>query len=434
MTKTRDPSKPTLHRATCAVVATLIFGLGLAACSSSSKGRTATSPTKASSPAVARSSSRRLSSTPFNLTAIVAESGSLQSVTLAEYQGLEAGAVYVNSHGGVDGHPIHLTEQNDNLNPTTAADLLEQDLSSGAPPNEVYAGTTSNETAAIVSILTSHKILSMQEAVSNTTINAKKFPYAFTLGPSTPDAAANLAAALKHAYPNAKSVGMIIGNGVNGSSLLTNEKAALEAVGLKVFVQTYASNNTVDVTPQMEALKADNPDVLVASGFGPVAGYILEARAKLGWTVPVVGDAAFSANPLPSMVPAADLTGVVIATYTTFLYKPLSQESQAYKTFVRLTKAEGSNFVEPIVIYSLAYDVPIMAMLAGDQARSVNSSALASALENLRQPNPAPYVTYPVIKFSSTQHSPILSANLAAVATPYLKDGLYVPVGSKLAS
>lgn len=405
--------------------------LALAACSSSSKSSSPTTTSPAGSSTSSAGSSTTLSSTPYRITAIVAQSGALAAITTAEMQGLQAGAAYVNQHGGVLGHPIQVTVQNDNLSPTTAASTLEQDLSGGSVPNEVFAGTTSNETLAMVPILTSKKILSMQAAVSDQTINAQTHPYAFSLGPSTTDAAATLAAAIKSSQPNAKSVGIIIGNDVNGTSLLNDERTALQAQGFKIYVQTYDPTNTVDMTPQMEALKADNPDVLVASGFGPVAGYILQARTKLGWNVPVVGDASFSANPLPSMVPKADLTNVFIATEKSFLYKPLSQEPQAYQTFVQLVKAQGGNFSQQSVIYSIGYDVAILAQMAAAQAKSIDTTAMTHALENLQQPSTPAYVTYPVEKFSSTQHSPILDPGLATVASPYIQDGLYLPVGQQ---
>lgn len=404
----------------------LLLGVALVACNSSS-GKTSSQTTRAQGSSTNGSGS----ATPYRVTAIVAESGPLSAITTAEMQGLKAGAVYVDQHGGVLGHPMQITVQNDNLSPTTAASLLEQDISGGNVPNEVFAGTTSNETLAMVPILTAHKILSMQATVSNETINAKTHPYAFSLGPATPDAAATLAAAIQSAFPHTKTVGIIIGNDVNGTSLLDNERSALQALGLKIFVQTYDPTSTVDMTPQMEALKADNPDVLVASGFGPVAGYILEARAKLGWNVPVVGDASFSANPLPSMVPKADLTNVFIATEKSFLYKPLTQMPAAYQTFVRLVEAQGGNFSQQSVIYSIGYDVAILAQMAASQAGSIDSTAMAHALENLKQPSTPAYVTYPVEKFSPTKHSPILPLGLATVASPYIENGLYLPVGQQ---
>lgn len=364
----------------------------------------------------------------------MAQTGPLAPVTKAEYQGLEAGVKYVNSHGGIDGHTAKLSEFNDNFDPTTAASLLDQQISSGTPPDLVFAGTTSTETLAMVPITTAHKILSLQATVSNKTITAKAHPYAFTLGPATPDAAATLAAVVKKEYPNAKTVGIIIENGVNGLSLLGNEKAALQKAGFTVVDQTY-DPTSVTVTPELQALQAQNPDVLVASGFGAVAGAILKDRAKLGWNVPVVGDASFSANALTKLVTTkADLNGVSIATLKSFIYKPLAQHSAAFQTFWTLVKSVGGKFTQQIVLYTIGYDVPVLAKMAATQAKSVNTVSMSKALENLKQPAHPAYVSYTIEQYSATKHSPILPTSLATPASPYIKTAQFLPVGSSSSS
>jgi branched-chain amino acid transport system substrate-binding protein len=294
----------------------------------------------------------------------------------------------------------------------------------------VFAGTTSNETLAMVPILNAHKLLSIQLTTSAQTIDPAKYPYAFTVASSTANESATLAAAVKSEYPNAKKVGILIGNDVNGTSLLDGEKAALQADGFQVVDQTYDPTTTIDMTPQLEALKAENPQVLVASGFGAVAGYILQGRAKIGWSVPVVGDASFSANPIATMVPKADLSGVVVATDKTAVYQPASTWTPAFKTFVTYTEAEGATFTQGIGIYSLAWDVLILARMAATQANSLESSAMVSALQSLKQPAQPQYVSFPVEGYSPTLHSTNAPASLATVASVYLKMGEFLPVGS----
>ncbi|MGA2209382.1 MAG: ABC transporter substrate-binding protein [Acidimicrobiales bacterium] len=405
------------------VVMAAVFGAAclLASCSSGSS-----SPTTSSS----NSTSTTVSSTPFRVLAIVAETGPLAAINTAEMQGLKAAAKYINANGGIVGHQVQVTVVNDNLDPTTAASDLEQAISSGNLPNLVFAGTTSNETLALVPILNAHKLLSIQLTTSAQTIDPSKYPYAFTVASSTANESATLAAAVKSEYPNAKKVGIIIGNDVNGTSLLEGEKAALEADGFQVVDQTYDPTTTIDMTPQLEALRADNPQVLVASGFGAVAGYILQGRAKIGWNVPVVGDASFSANPIATMVPKADLTGVVIATTKTAVYQPPSSWSPAFKTFVTYTEQEGANFSQGIGIYSLSWDVLILAKMAATQANSLDSSAMVSALQALKQPAHPQYVSFPVEGYSPTLHSTNAPASLATVASVYLKMGMFLPVGS----
>jgi branched-chain amino acid transport system substrate-binding protein len=398
----------------------------LASCSSSSSSTTTTTSATGTTGATGTT----LSATPFSVLAIVAETGVLAEINTAEMQGLKAAAAYVNANGGILGHKVVVTEVNDNLDPTTAASDLEQAISSGSLPNLVFAGTTSNETLAMVPILNAHKLLSIQLTTSAQTIDPAKYPYAFTVAASTANESATLAAAVKQEYPSAKTVGILIGNDVNGTSLMNGEKAALEADGFQVVVQTYDPTTTIDMTPQLEALRADNPQVLVASGFGAVAGYILTGRAKIGWNVPVVGDASFSANPIASMVPKADLNGVVIATDKTSVYQPPSTWTPAFKTFVQYTTAQGANFSQGIGIYSLSWDVLILAKMAATQANSLGSTAMVSALQNLTQPAQPQYVSFPVEGYSPTLHSDNPSPSLATVASVYLKMGEFLPVGS----
>jgi branched-chain amino acid transport system substrate-binding protein len=366
---------------------------------------------------------------PFKVLAIIGTSGSLAGTAQAYVQALNASAGVVNKEGGILGHPVQISIKNDNLDPTTAANLLQSEISNGNMPNLVFAGTTSNETLALVPILTQNKLLSMQATVSNQTIDPTKYPYAFTLGPATPDAAAGLTASLKTQYPNAKTVAMIIGNDVNGNSLLGNEKAALEQAGLKVVVQQYDPKATVDMTPQLQALQAQHPDVLVASGFGQVAGYILAGRAKLGWNIPVVGDNSFSANNLVSLGTPDQLKGVSVSSNKATIYEPVDQRPPAFQTFYNAVQAQGGKFDQPIAIYGIAYDVVQLAKLAAEQAKSTDTQAMTQALENLQQPSPLPYVTYASEQFSSTKHSPTLDPNNTVQASPYSKDGQALPFG-----
>jgi hypothetical protein len=161
-----------------------------------------------------------------------------------------------------------------------------------------------------------------------------------------------------------------------------------------------------------------------------VAGYILQGRAKIGWNVPVVGDASFSANPIATMVPKADLSGVVIATDKTSIYQPPSTWTPAFKTFVTYTEQEGGNFSQGVGIYSLSWDVLILSKMAATQANSVDSSAMVSALQALKQPAQPQYVSFPLEGYSPTLHSSNPSPSLATVASVYLKMGEFLPVGS----
>jgi branched-chain amino acid transport system substrate-binding protein len=401
------------HSTVMAGSAVALIGMGLAACSSSgSGGASTTSSTKA----------------PFTILAIVASSGGLAAVTQSELAGMQAAAKYVNAHGGFNGHQVKITVKNDNLDPTTAASLMQEALSSGTKPDMVYAGTTSNEALAIMPIVTQNKIFSLQFDVSDQTIDPATHPYAFSIASSTAAFGQEVAAGTKSHYPNAKTVGIIIGNDVNGTSLLDSERPSLEADGYKVVVQTYNPVTTINMVPQLEALRAEHPDVLIASGFGAPAGYILKARAQIGWNIPVVGDSSFSANPLPSMASAAALQGVSVLAQPYAIYKPISQQSAAFQTLYHAVLPASGTFEVPFDLYAGGWDCVMVASAAATQAKSFTTAAMTEAMQSLTDPNSPLFLLGPY-QYSATQHTPIPDLSHTTLASPYTKDGLDLPFG-----
>jgi branched-chain amino acid transport system substrate-binding protein len=400
-------------RKTIAACAVGLASLGLAACGSSSGGS---------------ASGNTTAKGPFTVLAIVASSGPLAAVTQSEVQGLQAGAKYVNAHGGILGSQVEITVKNDNTDPTTAANLLQAAVSGGTKPDLVYAGTTSDEALAMMPILTQDKIFSLQTDVSDQTIDPSKHPYAFSLASSSNDFAQELAAGIKSHYPNAKKIGIIIGNDVTGSSNLKGELAAFKKLGYTTVVQQYNPTSTVNMTPQLEALKAARPDVLVASGFGAVSGYILKSRAQIGWNVPVVGDASFSANPLPSLASAAQLKGVSVLTQQSGVYKPLSQQSKAFQTLYKAVLPSSGKFEVPLDLYEFGWDDIMVAKVTATQAGSFGAAAMTSALEHLKdQSNPLFLLSK--YHYSPASHSVIADLTKTTLGSPYTKGGQSLPFG-----
>jgi branched-chain amino acid transport system substrate-binding protein len=409
------------HPIAIAACAVALASLGIAACSSSG--------TSSSSGSTSASSS---GNTPFTVLAIVASSGPLAAVTAPEVQGLQAGANYVNAHGGILGHKVQVIVKNDNDDPTTAATLLQSELSGGTTPNIVYAGTTSTETFAMEPILTPAKILSVQTATSDQTMDPSKFPYAFSLASSSSDFGFELAHAIKAKYPSAKKIGIIIGNDVTGSSNLHNELIALHQAGYSTSVEQYDPTNTLNMTPQLDALRATNPDLIVAGGFGAPAGYILKARAQIGWNIPLVGDASFSSNPLPSMASASELKGVSVLSTQNEVYVPLSQHSQAFQTLYNAVKPASGTFEVPFLLYAFGWDDIMVAKAAATQAGSVSTEAMTHALENLKDPTAPDFLLGPY-HYTASVHTAIADLNAAVLVSPYTKDGQSLPFGQTAA-
>jgi branched-chain amino acid transport system substrate-binding protein len=366
------------------------------------------------------------SKSPFNVLMIAGTTGPVAPPTQAEIQATKAAAYVINHEGGIDGHQVQVKEVNDNLDPTTALSELQQSISGSQKPNLVFAGTTSNETLAMLPTLTRNKILSMELAGSGVFDS----PYQFALPNYLPNQATGLVNAIKKQYPNAKKIGIAITNDAFGTALLSAYEPAITKAGLTYVVQTFSDTST-DVTPELQTLQAANPDVLIASGYGAIGGYILQDRYNLGWNVPTIGDGQESSNDLPAMVPAAALNNVSLIAQSLSVYKPLSQQSKAFQTFWNATALQGSKFSQSIVLYTLSYDDLMLVYLAAKQANSINTSAIANALEHLKQPKVKPYVTWTTEGFTPTIHVEQAAPSNYVLSSAYTKDGMALPLGSK---
>ncbi len=118
------------------------LGLTAAACGSSataSSTKSATSTTKALSPYV--------------LHAIVSATGSAASVGAAEEAALKGAQDYVNSTGGIDGHPLQISVQDNQSNPVTAVSLASNLIASKVPI--ILAGTIGSTVAGVDKLVTS---------------------------------------------------------------------------------------------------------------------------------------------------------------------------------------------------------------------------------------------------------------------------------------
>ena len=146
--------------------------LGASACSSSG-GSTAgsTAGGGSSSPA---------SSTDFTVLGITAQSGDFAAYGGADVASLKAAAAYLNANGGILGHKVQVTIENDDSTPATAVSLLQEYLSDHPAPNDVYPGSESTETQALFPLLGQKNLLAMAGSSGFTELETGKYPDIFS--------------------------------------------------------------------------------------------------------------------------------------------------------------------------------------------------------------------------------------------------------------
>jgi branched-chain amino acid transport system substrate-binding protein len=313
-----------------------------------------------------------------NILDITATSGATAIYGTQETDGLEAAAAYYNAHGGILGKKISVTVENDNSDPATAASILTQELSSNPGKwTMVWAGEEGTVSAALVPILKHYDVFgSFVDDGDGACAQASACPNLFMQSPPINVAEVADAAALKKA--GYTKVGIIADQATYDQSELSYMTPDLAKDGIKYDTVSFPSS-AVSLTPEMSQLKSDGAQAVFALALGPAAGYVLQARAALGWSVPVEFDVTGSSTDIASLVPASDLSDV---TETIQYCEDTKHPNPAFAAMVKYTP-------QPLagnIICSIAGDGwggTVLLADAAAKAGSLSANALGSAAQTL---------------------------------------------------
>jgi branched-chain amino acid transport system substrate-binding protein len=313
-----------------------------------------------------------------NILDITATSGATAIYGTQETDGLEAAAAYYNAHGGILGKKISVTVENDNSDPATAASILTQQLSSNPGKwTMVWAGEEGTVSAALVPILKHYDVFgSFVDDGNGACALASACPNLFMQSPPINVAEVADAAALKKA--GYTKVGIIADQATYDQSELSFMTPDLAKDGIKYDTVSFPSS-AVSLTPEMSQLKSDGAQAVFALALGPAAGYVLQARAALGWSVPVEFDVTGSSTDIASLVPAGDLTNV---TETIQYCEDTQHANPAFASMVKYTP----HSLAGNIICSIAGDGwggTVLLAEAAAKAKSLSANALGSAAQTL---------------------------------------------------
>src|SRR5712691_5004483 len=191
-------TRSVLGAAACALLATT-----LAACGSSSNSSSA-------------ANSDLTSSDSYRVVVVAAQSGPLAVNGTSYVRGITVAANELNAHGGVLGHKVEVQALNSQGDATEAVSVLTQRLNQGPKPDLVIDGTISNETVALLPILTQNKIISCGVTLTSKANQPTVYPYSFHVANHATDQAAAMAVKLKaRGY---KKIGLFQQDDANGQT------------------------------------------------------------------------------------------------------------------------------------------------------------------------------------------------------------------------
>ena len=341
----------------------------------------------------------------FRVVAVLPKTGPLAEAVKLQVAGLEAGIDAVNAGNGIGGRKVELTVLDDRLDSTQAVSLLQKEINGPNKPDFVWAGATSNETLAMLPLLTRAKILSGATSASSKANDPATYPYHFGQQSGGDQNYKQLLGIVKQ--EGHQKVGFMYANDAFGTDTFAQAKRIASADGLQLVAQSYDPKAT-DLTAPMDAIRSNSPDVLLVQGYGAPVGYILDARAKLGWDVPVVGDSGVGGSNVATAVNPELLKGVRVAVTPASIASASADWMPATKAAIAAVKAKGP--VNQLIYQALLpYDALQLVHLAATQAKSTDPDSIKSALETLETTGTVPWTAYQSYGYTATNHYPLLS-------------------------
>jgi branched-chain amino acid transport system substrate-binding protein len=413
----------------------------ITACGSSTKSSTSTS-TAGGSSATTASGGGAGSSTPTGKPFVFLYDGdfssSIATYSQAEVLGLQVAADQLNATGGILGHPVKIEQVNDQSNPTTAVNLLQQKLSSGDTPNAMYPGGDSQTTTALLSALNRQKILAVDAASATSLNDPKKYPLYFGDSELTTGPIPSFATLAKS--KGYKKIAVVYGNDVTGQATFQSYKDGLASSGISVVGAAY-DDSAVDMTPQLEQVKAQNPDALIVSGYGAPALYIVKGRNQLGWNIPSYADEVASVVPWTTSLPQSQLNNLFVQEATGLLPQNIAQQPAIGKLISAAQAKGGTKILQEtgLQVVNVGYNAMEIVAYGAKLANSINGPAIATALEGIGKPTNVPWVgfgpndEYGGMLYSSTNHYPVEFPTYYALVPPgnINSSGLYeAPAGA----
>ena len=278
------------------------FSLAIVAAGCGSSSSSSSSSTSGSS-----SASTSSANSPITILSIGDTTGPTKIIGTTHLAGLEAAAAYYNAQGGIDGHKVVIHHYSDNNDDATAVTDLIQYMSSHPAPTMIDAGSEGGDAAALIPVIAKRNVFAMAlndgtyQCATNSQTNC---PNEWTL--ADPGITDELPVAAWLKAHGVKKVG-ILEEEIDFTETETPDFIkALDQEGIAHTTATFPAT-ALDLTPQVQQLKAAGAQAVFTEALVAPAGYALTGRAKLGWNAPMIFDVAASSLDLTKLAPIADV-------------------------------------------------------------------------------------------------------------------------------
>lgn len=349
-----------------------LLALLVAACgSSSSKGKNSSSSSSAES-----SGGTVYIASPVDLT------GEGAGLGIPWQQALNAAVAYTNATGGLDGKKVVVDYRNVQTNPSLAAQVTNEMLSSGKYEIMIpSAGGTES-----LPIIQATKRYPKTVVIGSGTVpnwgKGSAYPMAFETDDSTAEAAEAAACAIQGA--GAKKVAIM---GLNDEYTKESDEIVtkkLHSLGIPVVGHQEMGLTTTNVTPEVQKLQQAGADTLLVDAYYTPLATILRAVKALNWNVQLIGSRQSTSIPLASFTPKevvpAKMQGLAFAGQV----KQSSGLTNIQKTAIEYIEKENKGkYAGSLTLYAYTWDAMMLVRWAAHEAKTTNGVKIAETLETL---------------------------------------------------
>lgn len=315
---------------------------------------------------------------------LVSMTGAGSVVGSAFVEGTRMAVDEINADGGILGAKLKLVLADTQTNPSVAVSETMR-LIHREKIDALIGPAISQETGAVVPLTTRSKILQVSSAGS-LELTPEIGPYHFSIiANAEGQGVAMVDGAVDHF--NTKRPALLVDNGGQARTAVGAMKKQLEVRGVEDYSLQEYQYNAEDLTPQLLALRNDNPDTLLffLSAPGDLRS-LLEGLENIGWDIPVIGSLSISSysESLSNDVPEHYFDQVYGVIYPGFSYCPGDEIGQAaFSKYHQRYVARDVNLVQaPVAVASYYYSSVYLLKAAIENTNSLDAEVLSEWLEN----------------------------------------------------
>ena len=334
---------------------------------------------------------------PLKIGAILSVTGPASFLGEPEARTLEMLVAETNKMGGVMGRPVQLIIKDSGASPEKAFSFAKQ-LIEEEKVFAIIGPSTSGETMKIKAVAEAGKTILMSCAAAEAIVNPQA-KYVFKTPQKDSDAIIKIFQEMKKM--KISRIGVLSSNtGFGGAGKGQIEKLAPQH-GITIVANEVYDKAASDLTAEVTKIKAANVQAIVNWSIEPAQAIVIKNARQIGLTIPIFQSHGFG-NIKYVQAAGAAAEGVLFPAGRLLVADVLPKNHPQKALLLKYTTDYESKYKDEASTFGgHAYDAYIILLKAIEQAKSTDTEAVRTAIENLK----GVVGTGGIFNFSATDHN-----------------------------